>query len=149
VGNETVDINVDIKQWIMELGGGYRVTPEFSVLLAGRYYSLDTGATSESIAGSKTGEAKQSWGDLYIGARYLTTFKDRWIFGVRGDVGAGGSDLALFGEVDFGYRFSDLVSAVLAWRVLSLDRQPNPDDGNYFKYEMVQNGPGIGVVFSF
>jgi hypothetical protein len=148
VGNQTVNVDLDIVQWIIELGGGYRVSQEFDVLLAGRYYILDTGATSTSIVGSHAGEAEQSWGDLYIGARYSKLLREKWIVSIRGDIGAGGSDFAWYGDVAFGYRFTDLLSGVVAWRVLSLDREAD-SDGNYFKYDVVQNGLGIGLGFSF
>ncbi len=37
VDGEPVSVNMDFSQWIVELSGGYRITPEFDVLLAGRY----------------------------------------------------------------------------------------------------------------
>ncbi len=79
VNNQTVTVDVDITQWIIELGGGYRVSQEFLVLIAGRYYILDMGATSTSIAGSSTGEAEQGWGDIYVGARYSYLLSEKWI----------------------------------------------------------------------
>jgi hypothetical protein len=148
VRNQTVNVEMDITQWILEVGGGYRLNREFLLLLAGRYYILDTGATSESVAGGKTGEAEQSWGDIYVGARYKNLFRERWIVSIRGDIGAGGSEFAWFGEATVGYRFTDLISGLLGYRILSLDREPDSDD-SYFKYDMVQNGFGIGLGFSF
>jgi hypothetical protein len=148
VRNQTVSVDLDITQWIVELGGGYRVSQQFDVLVAGRYYILDTGATSESIAESATGEAEQSWGDIYVGARYSRLFREKWFTSIRGDIGAGGSDFAWYGAVALGYRFTDLLSGGVAWRTLSLDREAD-SDGNYFKYDVVQNGLGIGLGFSF
>lgn len=149
VANQPVSVDVDITQWILEFGGGYRVSKEFVALLVGRYYILDTGATSESIAGTSTGEAEQSWGDIYIGARYSKLLREKWIVSIRGDIGAGGSDFAWFGDVALGYRFTKLLSGIVSWRVLSLDREPDSDSGDYFKYDVVQNGLGIGLGFSF
>ena len=148
VMNQNVSVELDITQWIIELGGGYRVSPQVDVLLAGRYYILDTGVTSASIAGSSTGEADQSWGDIFVGARYSNLLREKWIVSIRGDIGVGGSDFAWFGNAAFGYRFTDLLSGVVAWRVLSLDREPD-SDGNYFKYDVVRNGLGIGLGFTF
>ncbi len=42
---------------------------------------------------------------------------------------------------------NDLVSAGIAYRVLSLDRGPTGDD--YLLYDVAQGGFGIGVGFSF
>ena len=108
----------------------------------------DAGATSTSIAGGKTGDAEQSWGDIFVGARYTKPFKEKWFVSVRGDIGAGGSDFAWFGDVGLGYRFTDLLSGIVSYRALSVDRTAD-SDGNYFKYDMIQNGLGIGLGFSF
>jgi hypothetical protein len=148
VGNETVSVELDITQWIIEVGGGYRFSKEFLVLLATRYYILDMGATSTSIAGGKTGETEQDWGDIFIGARYSNLLRQKWIVSIRGDIGTGGSDFAWFGDVALGYRITNLLSGLVSYRVLSLDRQPD-SDGNYFKYDVVQSGLGIGLGFSF
>ncbi len=148
VEDETVSVELDIVQWIVEVGGGYRVTEELLILLAGRYYLLDTGLTSSSVAGGQTGEADQGWGDIYVGARYSKVFGEKWFASIRGDIGAGGSDLALFGEIGFGYRFSDLVSAAVGWRVLSLDYTAD-SESHYFKYDVVENGLGVALGFSF
>jgi hypothetical protein len=149
IRNQTVTVNMDITQWILEFGGGYRVKEEILILFAGRYYVLDTGATSTTIAGGKTGEAEQSWGDIYVGVRYKNLFREKWIVSIRGDIGAGGSELAWFGEATVGYRFTELISGLFGYRILSLDREPDSDGENYFKYDMVQNGFGIGLGFSF
>jgi hypothetical protein len=147
VANQTVTVDMDLDQWIIEAGGGYRATPEFDLLVVGRYYILDLGGTSTSIVGSSAGQNTQDWGDIYIGGRYSLIVKEKWHFSLRGDVGVGGSDFAWFGNAAIGYRFSDLVTAGVAWRVLSLDYQGGDD--SVFVYDMVQNGLGVGVEFSF
>jgi hypothetical protein len=148
VANETVKVDLDIAQWILELGGGYRFTPEFDVLVVGRYYLLDMGATSESVAGESAGDVSENWGDIYVGARYSMNFKTKWFFSIRGDIGVGGSEFAWFGNAALGYRFSGMVSAIAAYRVLSLDREGDTE-GDYFKYDVTQDGPGIGLGFTF
>jgi hypothetical protein len=149
VENQPVTIKMDLNQWIMELGGGYRATPEFDILLVGRYYILDMGSMSSSIAGDRARANTQDWGDIYIGARYMKTLKEKWLLAVRGDIGTGGSDFAWFGNATVGYRFSQKFSAVLAYRVLSLDRQPDTAGGQYFRYDITQDGLGIGLGYSF
>lgn len=145
--NQPVSVDFDMTQWILELGGGWRATPEIDLLLAGRYYILGMGATGQSIAGSNPRSADQSWGDIYIGARYARDLREKWFVEVRGDIGTGGSDFAWFGEASAGYRFTPLLSAVIAYRILSLDREPS--DGDYFKYDVTQDGIGLGLGFSF
>lgn len=69
------------------------------------------------------------------------------MFSLRGDIGVGGSEFAWFGNALVGYRFNEKLSAGVAWRVLSLDREPDGD--NYFLYDVTQSGLGIGVGFAF
>jgi hypothetical protein len=149
VANQPVTIDMDLTQWIVEAGGGYRATPEFDVLVVGRYYNLDLGGVSSSVAGSSTGSVSESWADIYLGGRYTKILKEKWMISLRGDIGVGGSDFAWFGNAALGYRFSDLFTLAAAYRVLSLDREGDRSDADYFLYDVTQNGLGIGLGFSF
>ena len=148
IRNQTVDVTFDMTQWIIEAAGGYRVHPDFTVLLAGRYYIIDTGETSESIAGTKTGEAGVSWGDIFIGGRYNRLLKEKWIVALRADIGAGGSEFAWFGEATLGYRITDLISVLAVYRILDLDYEGGNGE-DYFRYDIAQSGFGLGLGFSF
>lgn len=148
VHNQTVKVDMDLNQWIFEAAGGYRIAPKIDILLAGRYYLIDTGATFSSVLNEESGSVSQGWFDVFIGARYHTTFGERWFAAIRGDIGVGGSDFAWFGQVQLGYMFSDHIGAVAAWRVLSLDY--DGDEGsNYFVYDVVQSGLGLGLGYRF
>lgn len=149
VANQPVTIDMDLTQWIIEAGGGYRATPELDLLVVGRYYLLESGAMSSSDLGESTLEVSADWGDIYVGARYTRILEEKWILSLRGDIGAGGSEFAWFGDAAVGYRFSDRVSAGVAWRVLSLDREGDVAEADFFKYDITQNGLGIGMGFSF
>jgi hypothetical protein len=147
VENQTVTVDMDLDQWIVETGGGYRVNPEFDVLVVGRWYFFDLGKTTTSIAGESTNDAGENWGDIYLGGRYSKVLKEKWMFSLRGDIGVGGSEFAWFTDLLFGYRFNDTFSTSLAYRMLGLDRQPGGD--SYFLYDMTQSGLGIGLGFGF
>lgn len=149
VRNSTVNIDMDLQEWVFELGGGYRITPELDLILAGRWYVLDFGADSTSPWGSSNLDNTHDWGDIYAGARYTTSFMEKWTVSARADVGTGGSELALFGNLLVAYRFTDLISAGIGWRGLSLERKPDRDNGDYLLYDMTQDGAGIGVGFTF
>ena len=145
---QTVKLNMDFSQWIIELGGGYRVSEEFDVLLAGRYYILDLGATASSISGEETGEGTHNWGDVFLGGRYHTVLGEKWLLSLRADLGFGGSDFAWFGNIVAGYRFTKLFSLGLTYRVLSLDYETGAGV-DYFKYNMITAGIGLEAKFSF
>lgn len=139
----TGEVNLD--EWIVEGAVGYRVTNEIEMLIAGRYYSINTELL---IDDELKGSVGQSWEDIYIGARYLTQFGGDWFATARADVGLGGSTFAWFGTLGVGYEFSDLFSLALTYRILYLDY----DTGSgveYFRYAASMHGLGIGAVFNF
>jgi hypothetical protein len=150
IEGEPVSIELDYDQWIFELGGGYRITPEFDLLLMGRLYSQNLGQTQVAGEGTTANKTKYTWADVYIGARWRKLLGDRWWVSVRGDVGTGGSDFAWFANAGFGYRFSDLVSLGLAYRILSLDYETGSvPGGDYYSYDVALNGLGLALIFTF
>jgi hypothetical protein len=147
---ETESVEMDYDQWIFELGGGYRITPEFDLLLVGRLYSQDLGQTRLAGEGTTANETKHTWADVYLGARWTKFLGERWWLSIRGDIGTGGSDFAWFANAGFGYRFSDLVSLGLAYRILSLDYETGSVPSNdYYRYDVALNGLGLALVFTF
>ena len=135
----------NLDEWVIEGAVGYRITDEFEMLVAGRFYSLNTELL---IDDEQKGSAGKSWGDAFLGARYLTKFGGDWYATARADVGLGGSTFAWFGTLGLGYEFSDLFSLALSYRILYLDY----DTGSgieYFRYTASQHGFGLGAVFSF
>lgn len=145
--NQPATANMGLDQWIIELGGGYRVAPKFDILLAGRYYTLDTDLTV-TVANEKSGAVSVDWFDIFLGARYHSTFGTKWFGSIRGDIGTGGSDFAWFGQIDLGYRFSDHFGAIAAFRVLSLDYEGDGGE-SYFRYDVVQSGLVLGLGYEF
>ena len=145
---QTVKTDMDFSQWILELGGGYRVSEKFDVLLAGRYYIFDLGVTASSITDDRSGDVTHQWGDVFIGGSYHTVLGAKWLVSVRGDLGFGGSDFAWFGNAVVGYQFTELFSLGLGYRVLSLDYETGAD-ADYFKYDVTTDGIGLEAKFSF
>jgi hypothetical protein len=144
IGASTIEVSLDVKQYIGEVGGAYRLTPEFDVWLAGRLYSLQSDV---AVQGETAGAARQTWGDIYVGARYHRNFAEKWIAGVRADIGAGGSDFAWFGNAVVGYHFTETFTLGLGYRILSLDRESTDGDES-FRWDVVQDGIGIYTNFS-
>ena len=148
IGGQPVSVAMDFDQWIVELSGGYGITPEFDVILAGRYYFQDLGDTAYLINDDTRREDSESWGDVFVGGRYKTLLGNRWVVSVRADVGIGGSDFAWFGNAFVGYRLSDLMTLGLAYRVLSLDYETG-SGADYYKYDTITSGLGLGLAFTF
>lgn len=147
---QPVKVKMDLDQWIVELGGGFRVSPKFDVLIVGRYYNMDTGATviSDSEEDGDGTSVSTGWVDIFLGGRYTTTFGSKWFAALRGDIGTGGSDFAWFGQLSLGYMFSEKWGAALGYRILDLDY--SGDEGNsYFRYDMAQSGLGLSLGYRF
>jgi len=148
IDGQPVSVDMDYTQWILELGGGYRLSSVVDLLLVGRYYIQDLGSTAEGITGSSSSGVSYSWGDIFVGARWMQPLGTRWWFSVRGDVGAGGSDFAWMGNATFGYRFSDLFTLGLAYRILSMDYQTG-SGADYYKWDVALSGLGVILGFTF
>jgi len=148
IDGQTVSVDLDYTQWILELGGGYRLSGVVDLLLVGRYYIQDLGNTAEGITGSSTSKTSYSWGDVFVGARWTQPLGDRWWFSIRGDIGAGGSDFAWMGNAGLGYRFSDLFTLGLAYQILSMDYQTGSGT-DYYKWDVALNGLGLILGFTF
>ena len=143
VGASLVDVDLDFVQWIWEVGGAYRLTPKLNAWLAGRLYSMSANATFQ---GSALDERSQTWADIYVGASYRTHLAKRLVALARADVGAGGSDFAWFGNVALGWEFTPTFTLGVGYRILSLDYVTG-SGGDYFKYDMTQDG--LGIAFNF
>ena len=146
--NQTFELDLDYTQWILALGGGYRLSENFDVLLTGRYYIFDIGATADEISDDPVRESSHNWGDIFIGGRFHTVLGKKWNVSLQGDIGAGGSDFAWFGNAVVGYQFTDLFSLGLGYRILSLDYETG-SGADYFKYDVTTNGIGLEAKFSF
>ena len=148
IAGRAVSVDMDYTQWILELGGGYALSSVVDLLLVGRYYIQDLGSTADRITGSSSSGTSYSWGDIFVGARWTQPLGTRWWFSVRGDIGAGGSDFAWFGNAIFGYRFSDLFTLGLAYQILSLDYQTG-SGADYYKWDVALGGLGVILGFTF
>ena len=149
VANQPVTAEMDMSQWIMEFGGGWRTMPEFTVLLLGRVYVIDTGATFSGENNENGGSISTTWADSSLGGRYEKKFSGKWTASLRGDIGTGGSDFAWFAQAAIGYDISEKFTLAAAYRILSLDREADVDTADYFKYDIDQSGLGLAVAYHF
>jgi len=149
IQGQPVTIDMDFAQWVIEAGGGYRLSSEFDLLLVGRYYIQDLGTNAAAIGGGGSSSgASQDWGDIFFGARYTKALGAKWLLSIRGDIGTGGSQFAWFGNAGIGYRLSDLLTLALGYRILSLDYQTDPGP-DYYRFDAALGGPGLVLAFTF
>jgi len=140
---EDTDVNLD--EWLVEGSVGYRLTPEFDILLSTRVFGINTDLESSNTT---LASANKTWAAFYLGGRYSKDFSDKWYGSIRADAGYGADGFVYFANAAAGYRFSKLFSITLAYRILNMDY----DSGSgvdYFLYKATASGLGLGFVFSF
>jgi len=135
---------LELDQWVIEGTIGYRISKEFEVLLTTRFYDI---IADIQISDTTTSNG-ENWFDGFIAARYMTDFADDWYTSIRADIGLGGSTFAWFGNAELGYRFSELFSLSLNYRILSVDYEVG-SGRDYFKYDTFNHGFGLAASFSF
>lgn len=149
------DANMEMKQVIGELGGGYRILEggiPVDLIAGGRYNKLDMDAKIEAtgqgplgLSASRTASYKKDWWDPYVGVRAQIPIADKWSLRAYGDIGGFRSDShtwQLIGGVNYDY--SKTVSIKLGYRYYHV----NYDHGG-FDYDMNQRGITAGVGFKF
>lgn len=134
-------VEASFDQVIAEAGVLYAYRPDVTAYFGIRHQDLEGDINIPGIG--KSG-ADQSWTDAIVGVRYTPSFGRGWHGILRADIGAGDSDLTWLAQVGVGYRFSDSWSGRLAYRYLDTDL----DKGD-FKWDMVQEGLGLGLIYQF
>jgi len=105
-GTET-DADVDLGMY--EAGGFYRLknaVTGLDILYGIRVIDLSEDVTvtvPPPISATIDGSASDTYTDGIIGVRYSAPMGKRWYYAIRGDIGAGGTELAYNGVVSFGF----------------------------------------------
>lgn len=144
----TVNANLDLT--LIELVGGYRVSPVFTLLAGARWVDMGAGLRYDGTLVDDGADVGKKWIDPLIGVHAFVPLSEKWWLGLRGDIGGFGvgTEFAWQAYADIGFRASHLVSIVLGYRALDLDYE----DGSgldYINLDLLISGPQLGVVFSF
>ena len=131
---------------IYELDGIHRLGEGrhfFDLLLGLRYYGVENSA---AFTPGPSFEKRFSWVDGVIGARWLWNFAPKWHLIVRGDMAAGGSDLALNGSALVQWQPWKVVGFLGGYRVLDIDYKDG-SGADRIVDDMQQAGPLLAVTF--
>jgi hypothetical protein len=147
---------VGVKQLIAETFFSYRAFRSdrgyVDVFAGGRYWdiSLDLNVTG-SIAGSFTATRGDNWLDPVIGVRGSHRLTERWQVDARADIGGFGlaSDFTWNLQVGVGYRMSEVWTAHLMYKALSVDYDNDKTGPSRFAYDTITHGPMLGVSARF
>jgi hypothetical protein len=138
---------VEAQQWLVQPELEYRFYQSFSVYAGARYNSIDLELIGPpGINPSDT----QGWVDPIIGARTRLPLGKKFSFNFTGDIGGFGvgSDLTWQAFPYFDWQFSQHASLQAGYRWLYTDYESGSGLSR-FKYEMLTQGPQLGVTFSF
>ncbi|MEJ2114211.1 MAG: hypothetical protein P8X62_11160 [Flavobacteriaceae bacterium] len=75
--------SLDLDEWLATVAFGYRLSKEFELLLATRFYDINVNIVLDDTTTSKS----ENWFDGFIGARYMTDFANNWFTSIRTDIG--------------------------------------------------------------
>ena len=139
------ELDVSFTNTMTELGAFYRFnegTHEFEGLAGIRYNDLENEVDFVGLPPEL--EETADWVDLFVGGRYRWNISDNWTLLVRGDIGAGGSNLTwnLAGFVDF-HPWKH-VSILAGYRVLDTDYDAGSGIEK-FEYDVRMSGPLFAV----
>lgn len=153
VGATTATVRQDTG--VFELGVAYRL---FDVPRA----DGSMGYMVEPLAGVRShylsleidpaGQAKRSgdefWADGFVGVRAAIGLTDGINLRLRGDIGAGGSDLTWSALAGIEFRFNETASFEFGYRALDTDYATGSGPDR-FEYDVLLHGPYIGLTLSF
>jgi len=131
---------VAVTQTLAEAGVSYWFSDILSVYGGFRYQDLD----NEIGIGSGAAADKQNWVDGIVGVQLTPIASDHWLVWLRGDVGAGSSDLVWLAETGVGWSWDGPYAVYVAYRLLDTDYR-----NDTFAYNMRQSGFMLGFGFRF
>jgi hypothetical protein len=145
-----VNGNVDTKQFMATLQGGYRVydTPNVTLdALAGvRFWHISNDVTVSALGLSRTYGESFGWVDPVIGARGFVKITDKLSLQAQADIGGfgAGSDFSWSALATLNYIVSDHVSLSTGYKVLDVNY-----DRDGYVYDTRLSGPVIGATWRF
>lgn len=137
------DITTMTKATLTDLFGFYRVINNFHVLAGARLADLNIKLTNP---GQADAEGDRSLADVYAGGRLILPLSDSWSASLRGDVGAGDSDLVwnAVAVLNWDITRSIAMRGGYRWLNYELEKENDPLES---KLDMRLEGPFMGVGF--
>ena len=149
-------IEAEMDQLIGELGGIYRLTGDdrrLDLLFGARVMdvSIDVSLDFPSMSGiaDRSRSSDETLLDGFIGLRYSQDISDRWLWSIRGDVGAGDTDLTWQGVLNFGVNFGKERGQTLFFGYRHLAYEVEEGNSGITEREIAFSGPEVGYSFSF
>jgi hypothetical protein len=157
LGDLEVDTNLSMN--IYELGGLYRIRGDglassaFDIIGGLRQIDMTTNLNivlPGPGAMPVGGKIDISETDLFIGARLVGEFSEKWHYKLRADIAGGGTEGTINGLAAVGYTFGQtgLFSLDLGYRYMSIELKDGDADETV-KTDITMSGPVLGFIFNF
>jgi hypothetical protein len=147
LGGSAGPVHVDVDEWVFEPSASFRVSDRFESIVGVRYTNM-----SAEIRGpfGRNPSGTVDWWDPIIGGRVMLPMGEAWMFNLRGDIGGFGvgSDFAWQFFPYASWQFGERSSMQVGYRWLDVDYDEGSGSSE-FKYDVVTQGPQLGVTFRF
>jgi len=151
-GNTVAEVT--LKQWLVEVDGGYRVTPWMDALVGVRMPAMDAEIVPDvTIPDVSTKSKSQVWFAPLIGARIVLPVGSHLTVIARGDLGGfglGGTNNTWQAAGYLAYGFGKGWAGTLGYRALNADYATGTEgQPGYFLYDVTSFGGLLGVMYTF
>lgn len=129
---------------------GRRLGPHTEALFSLAYFDVSTDIEVRVLQQTLGASRSASWVDPLVGLQYSVPINDKWTYTLRGDVGGFGvgSDLTWHMATTLRRQVNDRFTWYVGYRVIAYDYR----EGSGLqaqRYDMTQQGPGVGLAISF
>jgi len=141
---------LDVEQLTVMGTVGRRISPRLEAVFSLAYFDLSSELTGQVLQQQVSVSRDVDWIDPLIGLNYRVPFAEKWTLDLRGDVGGfgGGSDQTLHGWVKVVRQNSPSFSWFMGYRYIAYDYETG-SGLNFQRYDLSQQGPGVGLAWSF
>lgn len=151
---ELLVADIELEQSIFELFISRRFRQDWGwvdVYGGIRYWDYGLDLSLEGLPQVSGITFNEGWLDPVIGGRIFFNASDRFLAGLRADIGGfgAGSDFTYTLQPGVGYHFSDWFTLMLQYKYLYTDYNNDKEGLELFAYKAATNGPLLGLVFRF
>jgi hypothetical protein len=142
--------SLDVEQLTLMATVGRRVSPRLEALFTLAYFDLSSDLSGQVLQQTFELSRDADWVDPLIGLNYRRPLNEKWTLDLRGDVGGFGvgSDLTLHGWVKVVHQNTPTFSWFAGYRYIAYDYETG-SGLNFQRYDLAQQGPGVGLAWSF
>jgi len=144
-------ISAEFDQWMVEPTLSYRICNEFELLAGARYNNLSGDIIGPGILPTpRVPSGTQDWWDPIVGGTAKLPLGKAFSLNFRGDVGGFGvgSEITWQAFPWVGWQISKYFSVQAGYRWLYVD-YTSGSGANLFKYDILTQGPQLGLTVSF